>query len=160
MMRVAVGPSDDDTRYTETVMKAWSERDWTWSIEGLSLHSYTGSCPPGLVLGAGSLAEAAIERGMRALAAGIAALSAELDVRVFVIGGGVSRAGEVVFSLGNAHIYENHLDAVRAQLERKPLPLPRLSLTEGVSSIDAYTAQDIQLLDYEHHPHLAGEVAV
>ncbi len=49
MMRVAVGPSDDDTRYTETVMKAWSERDWTWSIEGLSLHSYTvPEWPPSL----------------------------------------------------------------------------------------------------------------
>ncbi len=49
MMRVAVGPTDDDTRYTETVMKAWSERDWTWSIEGLSLHSYTvPQWPPSL----------------------------------------------------------------------------------------------------------------
>ena len=41
MRRVAVGPSDDDTRYTEAVMKAWAERDWSWSMEGLSLHSYT-----------------------------------------------------------------------------------------------------------------------
>jgi len=49
MRRVAVGPSDDDTRYTEAVMKAWSERDWSWSIEGLSLHSYTvPEWPPSL----------------------------------------------------------------------------------------------------------------
>ncbi len=41
MQRIAVGPTDDDTSYTEAVMKAWSERDWSWSIEGLSLHSYT-----------------------------------------------------------------------------------------------------------------------
>ena len=41
MQRIAVGPTDDDTSYTEGVMKAWSERDWSWSIEGLSLHSYT-----------------------------------------------------------------------------------------------------------------------
>ncbi len=41
MRRVAVGADDKDTRYTEAVMKAWKERDWTWSIEGLSLHSYT-----------------------------------------------------------------------------------------------------------------------
>tara|TARA_R110000787_G_scaffold52534_11_gene123672 strand:- start:837 stop:2432 length:1596 start_codon:yes stop_codon:yes gene_type:complete len=41
MRRVAVGPDDKDTRYTEAVMKAWKERDWTWNIEGLSLHSYT-----------------------------------------------------------------------------------------------------------------------
>jgi alpha-L-arabinofuranosidase len=49
MKRIAVGPSDDDTRYTEAVMKAWSERDWSWSIEGLSLHSYTvPQWPPSL----------------------------------------------------------------------------------------------------------------
>ncbi|WP_242126540.1 alpha-L-arabinofuranosidase C-terminal domain-containing protein [Sphingobium sp. Sx8-8] len=41
MRRIAVGPDDKDTRYTEAVMKAWKERDWTWSIEGLSMHSYT-----------------------------------------------------------------------------------------------------------------------
>ena len=41
MLRVAVGPSDDDTSYTEGVMKAWKGRDWSWNIEGLSLHSYT-----------------------------------------------------------------------------------------------------------------------
>jgi alpha-N-arabinofuranosidase len=41
MQRIAVGPNDDNTSYTEAVMKAWSQKDWTWNIEGLSLHSYT-----------------------------------------------------------------------------------------------------------------------
>jgi alpha-N-arabinofuranosidase len=41
MKRIAVGPTDDDTSYTEAVMETWSKRDWSWSIEGLSLHSYT-----------------------------------------------------------------------------------------------------------------------
>lgn len=49
MQRIAVGPTDDDPAYTEAVMKAWSERDWSWSIEGLSLHSYTvPQWPPSL----------------------------------------------------------------------------------------------------------------
>jgi alpha-N-arabinofuranosidase len=49
MQRIAVGPSDDDTSYTEQVMRAWSERDWSWSIEGLSLHSYSvPEWPPSL----------------------------------------------------------------------------------------------------------------
>ena len=49
MERIAVGPSDDDTSYTEGVMKAWAGRDWSWSIEGLSLHSYTvPKWPPSL----------------------------------------------------------------------------------------------------------------
>ena len=41
MQRIAVGPSDGDPAYTEGVMKAWGEKDWSWDIEGLSLHSYT-----------------------------------------------------------------------------------------------------------------------
>ncbi|MBO9623861.1 MAG: alpha-N-arabinofuranosidase [Sphingomonas sp.] len=41
MQRIAVGPGDDDPAYTEAVMKAWKAHDWSWSIEGLSLHRYT-----------------------------------------------------------------------------------------------------------------------
>ncbi|QZH75714.1 MAG: alpha-N-arabinofuranosidase [Erythrobacter sp.] len=49
MERVAVGPSDGDTRYTEAVMEAWAGRDWSWSIEGLSMHNYTvPQWPPSL----------------------------------------------------------------------------------------------------------------
>jgi alpha-L-arabinofuranosidase len=47
MQRIAVGPSDDDPAYTEGVMKAWKAHDWSWNIEGLSLHHYTtGGWPP------------------------------------------------------------------------------------------------------------------
>jgi alpha-N-arabinofuranosidase len=47
MQKIAVGPSDSDTAYTEAVMKAWQERPWSWDIDGLSLHSYTlGKWPP------------------------------------------------------------------------------------------------------------------
>jgi len=49
MQRIAVGPSDGDTAYTEQVMKTWTEHDWSWNIEGLSLHHYThGGWPPSL----------------------------------------------------------------------------------------------------------------
>jgi alpha-N-arabinofuranosidase len=47
MLKIAVGPDGDDTSYTEAVMKAWKERNWSWSIDGLSLHFYTvGKWPP------------------------------------------------------------------------------------------------------------------
>ncbi|MCW2350879.1 alpha-N-arabinofuranosidase [Sphingobium sp. B12D2B] len=47
MLRVAVGPGDDNTAYTEEVMKTWKQHDWAWSIESLSLHRYTtGGWPP------------------------------------------------------------------------------------------------------------------
>src|SRR5690606_39385547 len=49
MRRIAVGPNGDDTSYTEAVMKAWAGRDWSWSIEGLSLHYYSvPEWPPSL----------------------------------------------------------------------------------------------------------------
>jgi alpha-L-arabinofuranosidase len=41
MQKIAVGPDRDDTSYTETIMKAWKEKVWSWDIDGLSLHSYT-----------------------------------------------------------------------------------------------------------------------
>lgn len=73
-------------------------------------------------------AGAAIDRGMRALAAGIAALSAELDVRTFVIGGGVSKAGEVIFGPLRAHLadftgtlFVPEIDLRRAELENAGL---------------------------------------
>lgn len=47
MQRIAVGPSDDDPAYTEKVMEVWKSHDWSWDIEGLSLHHYTtGGWPP------------------------------------------------------------------------------------------------------------------
>jgi alpha-N-arabinofuranosidase len=47
MKRIAVGPDSGDTSYTEAVMKAWTERNWSWDIDGLSLHYYTvGGWPP------------------------------------------------------------------------------------------------------------------
>jgi alpha-N-arabinofuranosidase len=47
MRKIAVGPDGDDTGYTEAVMKAWKERNWSWDIDGLSLHFYTvGGWPP------------------------------------------------------------------------------------------------------------------
>ena len=47
MRKIAVGPDSGDTGYTEAVMKAWKERNWSWDIDGLSLHYYTvGGWPP------------------------------------------------------------------------------------------------------------------
>ncbi|MET3724405.1 alpha-N-arabinofuranosidase [Sphingomonas trueperi] len=47
MQRIAVGPNDNDTSYTEAVMAAWKGHDWAWNIEGLSMHAYTtGGWPP------------------------------------------------------------------------------------------------------------------
>lgn len=68
--------------------------------------------------------------------------------------------GEFIHTFGDAHIYLNHIEQVKEQLSRKPLPLPRLWLNPDIKNIDDFTMNDIQLLDYKSHPPIKGEVAV
>jgi len=68
--------------------------------------------------------------------------------------------GEFIHTLGDAHIYLNHLDQCRAQLERRPLPLPKLWLNPTVQAIDEFTIDDIELREYRCHPRIRGQVSV
>lgn len=68
--------------------------------------------------------------------------------------------GELVHTLGDAHLYLNHLEQARMQLERQPLPLPTLRLNPDITDIDAFTYDDIELIGYEAHPHIKAPVAV
>lgn len=70
------------------------------------------------------------------------------------------RPGEFVHSIGDAHIYLNHLEQVDLQLSREPYPLPRLWLDPSVRSIDEFRIEHIRLENYRHHPPIAGEVSV
>lgn len=68
--------------------------------------------------------------------------------------------GEFVHTLGDAHIYDNHVDQVRLQLSRRPKPLARLALNPAVDRIDGFAFEDIELLDYVHDPAIRAPVAV
>ena len=68
--------------------------------------------------------------------------------------------GEFVHTLGDTHIYHNHFDQVRTQLERKPRPLPKMTLNPDVKNIEDFRYEDFTLTDYDPHPHIKGEVAV
>lgn len=70
------------------------------------------------------------------------------------------RPGELVHTLGDAHIYHNHFDQVRRQLEREPRPLPVMRLNPGVKDIFGFKYDDFTLEGYEPHPHIAAPVAV
>lgn len=70
------------------------------------------------------------------------------------------KAHEFVHSLGDAHIYKNHFDAVNEQLSRTPFPSPTLSLNSEVKSIDGFSMEDIELLGYESHPAIKAPMAV
>ena len=68
--------------------------------------------------------------------------------------------GEFIHTLGDAHLYLNHIDQVKLQLTRVPLPLPTLELNPEVRSIFDFTFQDIKILNYQAHPNIKGEIAV
>jgi len=69
-------------------------------------------------------------------------------------------AGELVHTIGDAHIYTNHLDQVDEQLTRTPYDPPKLWLSPHVLDIDGFSAGDIDLLYYNHHPRIFAPVAV
>lgn len=69
-------------------------------------------------------------------------------------------AGDFVHTLGDAHIYLNHLDQARLQLTRDPRPLPRMVINPEVKDIFGFTYDDFHLEGYDPHPHIKAEVSV
>ena len=68
--------------------------------------------------------------------------------------------GEFVHTLGDAHIYLNHIDQVKLQLTRTPLPLPEMVLNPDVKDILGFRFEDFSLGNYQSHPHIKGEISV
>jgi thymidylate synthase len=68
--------------------------------------------------------------------------------------------GEFVHSIGDAHLYLNHIEQAKLQLSRTPLELPTLKLSSSVRSIDEFTFDDILIENYQSHPAIKAEVAV
>lgn len=68
--------------------------------------------------------------------------------------------GEFILTLGDAHLYSNHIGQARLQLTREPLQLPRMRIKRSVRSIFEFDYDDFELAGYEAHPHIKAEVAV
>lgn len=68
--------------------------------------------------------------------------------------------GDFVHTLGDAHLYSNHLEQTDRQLAREPLPLPKMRINPEVKDIFGFKYEDFELLDYECHPGIKAPIAV
>ena len=68
--------------------------------------------------------------------------------------------GDLVHTLGDAHLYSNHLEQARTQLQRQPRALPQMRLNAAVQDLFAFRFEDFELVGYDPHPHIKAPVAV
>jgi thymidylate synthase len=70
------------------------------------------------------------------------------------------KPGEFIHTLGDAHLYSNHLEQAGTQLQREPRALPVMKINPAVNDIFAFRFEDFELVDYHPHPHIKAPVAV
>jgi thymidylate synthase len=70
------------------------------------------------------------------------------------------KPGDFIHTLGDAHIYLNHMEQVKLQLTREPRPLPTVKLNPGIRSIFDFSFEDFTVLNYDPHPHIKGVISV
>ena len=68
--------------------------------------------------------------------------------------------GDFVHTLGDAHLYTNHIEQARLQLEREPRPLPRLRLNPDRAALDEFDLEDVEVVDYDPHPLIRAPISV
>ena len=70
------------------------------------------------------------------------------------------KPGEFIWTGGDCHLYTNHLEQAKLQISRTPLRLPKLILNPEINNIDDFKFEDIQIVDYEHHPHISAPISI
>jgi thymidylate synthase len=70
------------------------------------------------------------------------------------------KPGDFIHTLGDAHLYLNHLDQAKQQLSRQPYPLPQIRINPSVTAINEYQYEDFELVNYLAHPHIRADISV
>ncbi|MBH32378.1 MAG: thymidylate synthase [Gammaproteobacteria bacterium] len=70
------------------------------------------------------------------------------------------KPGDFIYTLGDAHIYKNHLEQAKMQLEREPYSLPSLKINRKVNDIFSFEYSDFEIENYKSHPHISGKISV
>ncbi|KII74348.1 Thymidylate synthase [Thelohanellus kitauei] len=70
------------------------------------------------------------------------------------------KVGDFVHCIGDAHVYMNHVDALKIQIEREPYPFPVLKINRKVESIDDFRFEDFEIVGYKHHPKIQMQMSV
>lgn len=70
------------------------------------------------------------------------------------------KPGEFIHTLGDAHVYKNHVDALKEQLTREPRPFPQLNIKREVKDIEDFKFEDFEIVNYNSHKKIAMEMAV
>lgn len=68
--------------------------------------------------------------------------------------------GDFVYTLGDAHLYLNHLEQADEQLDRKPYPLPTMKINPAIDNLFDFRFEDFELVNYQYHPHIKAPVAI
>jgi len=70
------------------------------------------------------------------------------------------RPGDFIHTLGDAHIYLNHVEQMKLQMTRQPYPLPQMKINPAVTDIREFSYEDFELVNYISHPHIKGDISV
>jgi len=70
------------------------------------------------------------------------------------------KTGEFIHTFGDAHIYLNHIEQVKLQLTRDPRPLPQMKINPDIKDLLDFRFEDFELINYDPHPHIRGEISV
>ena len=78
----------------------------------------------------------------------------------FVPDGQELKTGDFVHTFGDTHIYKNHVNAMKEQLQRKPRPFPKLNIKRKIEQIEDFKWDDFEIMGYDPHPKIVMDMAV